>query len=150
MLLPIIFPGDLVQTYLRITPVSQLAGWGVFLVAVLAFLWWVYRSLTAAPVEVAIQTSGFGRPRLWHHPKSGFVAGAGLVTLLAIILPLSNRSESAQQAIERARAQLGTDHRYFVSSLATSWSSGSGTYVRATVLAYTDSSIESVELEWRE
>ncbi len=148
--LPIIFPADLIQVYLRITPASQLAGWGTFFVVVLGLLWWVYQSLTAAPVEMAIQSAKLGRPRLWHRPKSGFVIGVALVALLSITLPLSNRSESARRAIERARAQFGADHRYFVSSLATSWSSGSGTHVRATVLAYTDSSIESVELEWRE
>jgi hypothetical protein len=148
--LPIIFPLDLIQTYLRITPASQLAGWGTFFLVVLALLWWVHQSLTATPVEMAIQNAKLGRPRLWHRPESGFVIGVGLVALLSIILPLSNRSESARQAIERARAQVGADHRYFVSSLATSWSSGSGTHVRATVLAYTDSSIESVEIEWRE
>lgn len=146
----IIFPAELIQTYLQLTPVSQLLEWGAFLVAVLAMLWWVYRSLTAASVEKAIQAAELGRVRFWHHQKSGFIAGMCLIAILGILLPLSNRSESAQEAIERARAQLGPSYSYFVSSLSTSWTSRSGTYVRARVLAYTESSIEVVSLEWHE
>jgi hypothetical protein len=147
---PIILPSGLIETHLRITPVSRLVGWSAFLVAVLALLWWVYRSLSAPPVEAAIRSPELGRLRFWHHPRSGFLAGVGLVALLATILPLTNRGETARRAAEQARAELGPDYRYFVSSLSTSWSSRTGTHVRATVLAYTDSSIEHVDAEWRE
>ncbi len=146
----IIVPTELIQTYFQLTPVSQLLGWGTFLVAVFAMLWWVYQSLTAAPVEKAIQAAGLGRAHFWHHQKAGFFAGMCLIAIIGILLSLSNRSESAQEAIERARAQLGPSYSYFVSSLSTSWTSRSGTYVRARVLAYTESSIEAVSLEWQE
>ena len=148
--LSVVFLLDLIQTYLRITPVLQLVSLGTFLAAVLALLWWVHRSLTVPVVEAAIQSTESGRSRFWHRPKSGFIAGAGLAILLAIILTLRNRSDTAERAVERARAEIGPDHRYFVSSLSASSSSGSGTHVRATVLAYTESSIQSVNVEWRE
>jgi len=148
--LSVIFPLDLVQTYFRITPVLQIASLGVFLAVVLALLWWVYHSLTVSIVDAAIQSAESGRGRFWHRPRTGFIAGAGLATLLAIILSLTNRSDVAKRAAERARAEIGPDYRYFVSSLSSSWSSGSGTHVRATVLAYTDSSIQSINVEWRE
>ncbi len=45
---------------------------------------------------------------------------------------------------------MGPGHRYFVSSLAISRSSRSATRVRATVLAYTDLSIQPLHFEWTE
>ncbi len=148
--LPLIFPMDLIQTGLRITPAPLLLGWGVFMVAVLALLWWVHRSLTAPEIAATIQSSAVGRRRIWHHPWAGLVFGASLAGILAIVLLLTSPSDTAQRAIDRASAERGPEYRYFVSALSTSWSRGTGTHVRATVLAYTSSSIESVELEWRE
>jgi hypothetical protein len=146
----VVFPRDLIQTYLRIAPVPQVLGWSLCLAAVLALLWWVYHSLSAPAVEAAIQASELSRSRYWHHPWAGFVAGAGLAALLAIVLPLTNQSEDARRAVEQARVKLGPGYQYFVSSLSTSWSSAAGAQVRASVLAYTESSIQFVELEWHE
>lgn len=147
--LPVIFPLDIVRTFFRITPMSRVVGWCAFFVALLWFLWWVYRSLTATPIQHAITDAGLPRSRFWDRPKSGFLVGISLAIIVAIASPLTARSESAHQAVERAREQLGPGYRYFVSSLSLR-STDSGTDVRATVLAYTDSSIESVELQWRQ
>ena len=150
LVFPLIVPLALIRTYVRITPVPSLIGWSALIIGVTIMLWWVYRSLTSLAVQGAIQSAGLSDKRFRYHPKAGFWSGAFLTALLVIVFTFTNRSETAQEAVKRARAEKGSDYRYFVSGLSTSWSGDTGTHVQATVLAYTDSSIETVSLEWRE
>jgi len=148
--LPLFFPVGLLRTYFRITPMASLVGSGAFIAAALAILLWVYRSLASSPVQAAIRSAGFDDRRFLHRPRSGFWLGAALATVLATVLFFVERSETAQEAIKRARAAKGPGFHYFVSSLSRSWTSQTRTDVQATVLAYTDSTVEAVNLEWHE
>lgn len=148
--LPLMFPLDLISTYLRTAAVFPILAWSVALVALSWILWWVYRSLSAREIQELIQSADLGRRRFWHQPRWGFAAGAALVLVLSVSIPLSRQSNSGREAVRRAQAQYGPEHRYFLSSLSLSSSSGSGTRVSATVFVYTDSSIESVQVRWQE
>jgi hypothetical protein len=148
--LPLIFPSTLIRTYLRVTPLGSLLGWGVFAIAFLALLWWVRRSLTSSSVQRMMRSGGLADTKFWHRPNAGFLFGAGLAALLALTYPLMRQGASADEAIKRIRADKGPGYDYFVSGLSTSWSGGAGTHVYATVLVYTDSTIEIVSVEWRE
>jgi len=148
--LPIMFPLDLIATYIRTTAASSLFAWSAVLAILLGILWWVYSSLSARDVQELIESANLGRRRFWHQPRWGFAAGAALVIVLAIALPLSKQSDAGREAVQRARAQRGPEYRYFLSSLSVSSASDSGTRVRAIVLAYTDSSIESVQVRWQQ
>ena len=149
LVFPLIVPVTLIRTYLRITPMPSLIG-GAVCCRVIVMLWWVYQLLASPTVRSAIDSSGLRYKWLLHHPKAGFWYGAFLTVLLVIVFTLTSRSETAQEAVRRARTEKGSDYRYFVSQLSTSWSGDTGTHVQATVLAYTDSSVETVTLEWRE
>jgi hypothetical protein len=150
LVLPLIFPIALIHTYLRVTPLSSLLGWGVLAIAFLALLWWVRRSLTSSSVQRMMRSGGLADTKFWHRPNAGFLFGAGFAALLALIYTLTGQGDTASEAIKRARAEKGPGYNYFVSGLSTSWSGDTGTHVQATVLVYTDSAIETVSVELRE
>jgi hypothetical protein len=148
VVLPLIFPPGLISTYLRITPISSLVLQGGLMIVPLVLLWWVYRSLADSPVQAAIESAGLAN-RPFSNRLSGFWFGAALIAALGIYSLSFGHGETARQALERARAEKGPRYNYFVSVLSTSETSQHGTEVRATVLAYTENSIEKMKLEWR-
>ena len=148
--LPLVFPNALIRTYIRVTPIASLVGSGAFLTVALAILWWAHRKLASPPVQAAIRFAGLDDRRSLHRPRSGFWLGGALAIVLAAAWFFLGRTETAQEAVERARAAKGPGFHYFVSSLALSWTGQMKTEVQATVLAYTDSTIETVNLKWRE
>ncbi len=150
LLPPLVVPADLIQTYLRITPTSSLAGWAVFTAVALGVLGWVLRSLTSAPVRAAMRRAGINLHNVWLKPSTGFGYGAALLVLVLVVVRSILHGGTADRAIERARQQLGPGYRYFVRELSSSASGAAGSHVRASVIAYTDDSIESVDVEWRE
>jgi hypothetical protein len=147
--IPIIFPLDLVRTYLRVTPATELFGWVVLAAAALGLFGWVYRSLGNPAIERALCSAGLEGRRFWNRPRAALWLGACLAGLFAVLIPLSNRSGAAREAISRARQGRGPEYRYFVSFLSTSVGP-EGRRLHATVLAYTDSAIETVDVSWRE
>ena len=148
--LPLVFPITLIRTYLRIIPGASLVGSGAFMTVALAILWWGHQQLASPPVQAAIRFAGLDDRRFLHRPRSGFWLGGAVATVLAAAWLFVGRSETAQEAVERARAAKGPGFHYFVSSLSTSWTGQMKTDVQATVLAYTDSTIETVTLKWRQ
>ena len=147
VIVPFIFPPALIGTYLRITPIASLIWQGVLMIVPLFILWWIYRSLASSPVQSTILSAGLDDR--WRRSTRGFEWGAALVVAAGIFTFTFGHGETARQALEHARAEKGPGYNYFVSSLSTLWTSRDGTEVKATVLAYTDSSIEKVNLEWR-
>jgi hypothetical protein len=145
---PLIFPPALISTYLRITPIRSLIWQFALMIVPLVVLWWVYRSLASSPVQAAIESAGLSHRRFYHR-LSGFWFGAALVVAAGIFTFSFEHGETARQALERARAEKGLGYNYFVSSVSTSWSTDDGTQIKATVIAYTDSSIEKINVEWR-
>ena len=150
IVLPLVFPIALIRTYLRVTPPASLVGSGALITVALAILWWGHQELASPPVQAAIRFAGLDDRRFLHRPRSGFWLGGALATALAAAWFFVGRSETAQEAVERARAAKGPGFHYFVSSLSTSWTGQMKTDVQATVLAYTDSTIETVTLKWRQ
>ena len=147
--LPLVFPNALIRTYIRVTPIASLVGSGAFLTVALAILWWGHQELASPPVQAAIRFAGLDDRRFLHRPRSGFWLGGALAIVLAAAWFFVGRSETAQEAVERARAAKGPGFHYFVSSLSISWTGQMKTDVQATVLAYTDSTIETVVLKWQ-
>lgn len=148
--LPIMFPFDLIRTYVRVTPTPDLLGSVAFMAAALTLFGWIYRALSRSSVEDALYSAGFRDGRVWQRPRAAFWFGAAFAGCFAVLFSLINHSDSAQEALKRARQERGPEYRYYVSSLSVSSSSDSGTDVRATVLAYTDSTIEPLEFAWHE
>jgi hypothetical protein len=138
-----ILPPAFVATWFRITaPLDAAATIAVWLALVLVPAW-AHVSLRAPAVERAF-LSRLGRGRFLQ-PASGLLLGAGLVILLGLML-LEMRGETGRRAIETARAETGPGYRYFVSSLSVSY--GAERTVNATVVAYTDSDIQTVDVQW--
>jgi hypothetical protein len=147
---PSIVPIALIRTFLRITPTVSLISWSVLSIGLLVMLWWVHKSLASPSVQEAIRSAGQTGTRFWSQPRAAFWFGAALPVGLAVIIMLTKHSDTALEAVKRANEEKGPSYHYFLSALSSSWTSVSGTHVRATVLAYTDSEIQTIRLEWRE
>ena len=148
--LPLVCPSALIRTYLRVTPTAALVVSSALITAVLAVLWWAHRELASPPVQAAIRFAGLDDRRFLHRPGSGFWLGGALATALAAAWFFMGRSETAYEAVERARAAKGPGFHYFVRSLSVSWTGQMNMDVQAAVFVYTDSTIETVNLKWRE
>ncbi|WP_129647633.1 hypothetical protein [Peristeroidobacter agariperforans] len=122
----------------REDPLSSL-GSMVLLPAVLFMLFWVYRELRSPPVLEARATAGHksGAPRL------AFLAGSVLAVVMAVMLQLTLKGESAEKAVRLAAEQHGAEYRYFVSSI--NWA---GRHVSARLTAYNDKETKEVAVEW--
>lgn len=144
------YPWGLIRTYLQVTPSLDLAKFASLLIGFLAFLTWVYRSLAQPAVQAAIQSS-LGRGYFWN--RSWFGVAFGLLAFFGggvLSITLTNNGQSAERAIGMARAKLDSEHRYFVSSYSRSRVGDEPAKVRVTVLAYSTTAIELVDLEWDE
>lgn len=145
--LPILFPRGLIETWWRTTPASLLLLSATASAVLIVLSWWVVRALGAPAVRGVIAPPGAPFRR---RPEAGFAFGAGLVAALVVAFLAIGRSETHAEAVRRARELRGPHFEYYVSSLSSSWSSGRGRHVRATVLAYSERAIEPLEIEWRE
>lgn len=109
------------------------------LVVLLLFLFWVYRELRS-PVVVEARVAAGHRGGV---PRSAFATGSSLAILLAVMLQLTLRGESAERAARLAAERHGADYRYFVSSI--NWA---GDHVAARLTAYNEKESKEVEVEW--
>jgi hypothetical protein len=118
-----------------------------FLVGALALFIWLARTLSAIPVLQAQRSTG-QKLSIWR-TLVPIGAGAALASLLAIVGVLVQGSESGARAISEARAKLGDDYRYHVSSLNVS-SSGGETHVSGAVTAWKPGVVRNLPFSWRE
>lgn len=135
---PFMTPFDLVMTELRLHPLDSVASVLYGFVG-LGFILWAYVQLRKpAVVEARVAAGQSGAP-----PKGAFVVGVLLAGAMAAIFSFTLRGEAGAQALRLAQAKEGMAYKYSVSSL--SWS---GDHGRASVTAYNDSEIKSVNVEW--
>ena len=139
---PFYQPLDLTLTQIRLDPLPfALAAAGA--VFVLGLLAWIARELGRMPVQDAIASSGIRR---WEMRLPAQVGG-GLVGLVALLLWLSLRGQSADLATSLALQQLGPDYRYHLSWISSS-NNGHGTSVSGVVTAWNHKEIKEVLLHW--
>jgi hypothetical protein len=107
--------------------------------AAIAFVFWVYRSLTSQVVLDARRSAGMSAQK----PLVPFVVGAVLVIGLFVLMVVVTNGESAQKAVLKAQEKLGPGYKYYVTSLH--WSDSGG---RATLTAYNRTEIREVQVQW--
>jgi hypothetical protein len=122
----------------RADPLGALASI-VLIPAVLSVLFWVYRELSSPQVLEARAVAGH-KPGV---PRSAFAAGTALAVLMAVLLQLTLKGESAEEAVRLAREQYGSEYQYFVSSI--NWT---GRHVSARLTGYNDTASKEIEVEW--
>ena len=140
VLFPFLRPAGLWITEFRLNPVGVSLSI-VFGLVVIALLFWVYKQLRSAPVVAARVAAGHSASP----PKPAFIAGLALVFFLAAIMHLTMRGESGAKAVELAKAQHGDGYKYYVTSIR--WSGG---HAWASLSAYDEHEIKSVQVEWQE
>jgi hypothetical protein len=148
LIIPLFFPLDLIAAYLKLHTAFVTLGLAVGIV-IIALLIWVYRSLTSPPVRNAMEQKGINTRSSWGRPSRGFWAGGCLVVFLFIFLSLLSHGKTAEEAKQRASAQIGPGYAFHVSSINIS-SNSRGKFVHAVVTAYNDKEIKSIAIEWSE
>lgn len=138
VLLPAFTPYSLLRTKLLLDPGSFLIS-TVVAFAAIAFLFWVYRTLTS-PAIVSARVSNGIKAKPGHWP---FIVGGLLVGGLAIAVTIAKNGETGERAVRLAQEKVQGDYQYHVSSMH--WS---GNHGRAGVLAYNDREIKEVTVEW--
>jgi hypothetical protein len=123
---------------LRRDPLGSLVSI-VSLPVMLFMLFWIYKMLRAPPVLEARAAAGH-RSGV---PRSAFVAGSALAVIMAVLLQLTLKGESAEKALRLATEQHGSEYKYFVSNI--NWA---GRHVSARLTAYNDKESKEVEIEW--
>ncbi|WP_049722560.1 hypothetical protein [Gilvimarinus polysaccharolyticus] len=126
----------LIQLKLNALSIVGSFGFGFVLIAVLI---WVHLQLSTPESLSLLAQSGYKTGK----PKSAYIAGGVLLVLAVGLSAGLLNGESAQKAKELAQEQLGPGFQYHVSNMSTSGNSG-----RASVTAYTDKEIHSVQVQW--
>lgn len=109
--------------------------------ALLFWLFWVYRKLRSPAVIEARAAIG----QKVGVPKSAFLAGSALAILMAVLMQISLKGESAEKAVRLATQKHGSQYKYFVSSI--NWA---GNHVSARLTGYNDKESKEVRIEWEE
>jgi hypothetical protein len=138
LVFPFIFPLGLDFVVLRLHPLEAVGGTAAA-VGVIGFLIWVYRQLRAPAVLAIYEQPG----RRAGPPWLAFALGGALAVGTGAMVGLSLNGDAAKKAIELAKVKTGSGYRYSVSHL--SWA---GDHGRASVVAYRDDSIETVDVDW--
>ncbi|MGY0638955.1 MAG: hypothetical protein ACW7DW_18655 [Paraglaciecola chathamensis] len=135
---PFTTPFGLLLTQLKLNALSIVGSFGFGLV-VIAVLIWVHLQLSTPESLSLLAQSGYKTGK----PKSAYITGGVLLVLAVGLSAGLLNGESAQKAKALAQEQLGPGFQYHVSSMSTSGNSG-----HASVTAYTDKEIRSVQVQW--
>jgi hypothetical protein len=139
VLLPLTQPLDLLITQFRLDPAESLLAW-LFAAVMLAVLVWVYRRLRSPEViQARVEAGQRASP-----PRLAFALGIGLVIFLAAMLHFTMSGENLAKAVELAKSREGPGYKYHVTGMR--WNNST---VHATVAAYNDHEIRSVNVEWQ-
>jgi formylglycine-generating enzyme required for sulfatase activity len=109
---------------------------------IVAFLFWVYKQLRAAPVVAARVVAGHSASP----PTSAFISAAAFVAFLAAVMHFVYGGADASKAVELARARYGDGYTFHVINLR--WSR-SGDHVWAELSGYDEHEIRSVKVDWQ-
>ena len=136
---PWVRPLDYWLLLIRQHPIDSVFSF-LFVVAFLSILLWVYRQLRSPAVVTARANAG----QKTGAPVLAFVVGIFFVVLLGVMLQLTLRGPEAKEAVERAHKLYGDDYKYFVSSM-----NYGGNHVVARLIAYKESEVKEVKIEWK-
>ena len=146
--MPFFFPIDLLITYFKLEPAFSFSV-TIFVPIFIAPIVWIYWELTSLPVRKAMDGSEVNYTSFWRNPTRGFWVGGCLALLLFILLSFLMGGATADQAKQRAAAQVGQGYKFHVKSMNMSTGTG-GKHVHAVVIAYNDTEIKDVVVEWSE
>ncbi|NMW23613.1 MAG: hypothetical protein A2211_15080 [Rhodanobacter sp. RIFOXYA1_FULL_67_6] len=138
VLFPLMQPPGLWFARWRLDPASTLLG-TVLMIAVMVLLFWIYWQLRApSVVQARVKAGQSASP-----PRAAFLTGALLVAGLAIVMHFILLGGMGAKAVQLAQAKAGPSYEYCITSM--SWG---GEHGRASVIAYNDHEIKSVEVKW--
>ena len=140
LVVPFVLPIDLLIVHAKLNPVFSVVG-AFMVLGVFVLLGWAYKLLRSPPVVDALKESG----RKAAVPRLAFGAGLALVTFMAVMLSMTLNGDAGIRAVELAREQLGPGYNYTTQSIR--WGGG---HASATVVAYNESEIKYVPVEWSE
>lgn len=144
----ILIPNSLIVTYWTLEP--EFVTVSTFLILVsLVMLAFLYKQLTSPPVRKAMERTGVAHLFFLAGPNLGFLLGCMLAAVLFIALFFILGGPIAEQAKRMARDCTGPGYQFFVRSLNVS-SVGRRKSVQAVIIAYSDSEIKTVSIEWSE
>jgi len=147
--MPFFFPIDLLITYFKLEPAFSFSVTIFVPIFIALLIVWIYRELTSQPVRKAMDEVGVNYTSFWHKPTRGFWVGGCLALLLFVLLSFLMGGATADQAKQRAAAQVGQGYKFHVKSMNMSTGTG-GKHVRAVVIAYNDTEIKDIVVEWSE
>ncbi len=138
LITPLTTPLGLIATKLKINTLDTVAtvSFGAFFIVL---LFWLYQQLSSTAALKKIGEAGYKTGK----PKTAVIASFALVVILGGVFVAMLNGESAEKAKLLAQNKLGTGYSYHISSISISGESG-----RALVLAYTDSEIKGVQVQW--
>ena len=143
---PLLQPLDLTLTQAQLNP-GAFASVVLFFALALALFAWVARELGSFPVREAHAKSG--KPLTARRTAIPVALGVALAVLVAMVSAFVQRSDSGMRAVQDARAKLGEDYNYHVSSLNYN-SSGGVTRVSGVVTAWKTDAVRILPFGWRE
>ncbi len=135
---PLMQPLDLWATQFLLSPASVLSSLSIGLVS-LSLLFWVYLQLRSESVLEARVAAGQSRAA----PVRAFVSGVLIVVVVGALVHYLTLGESSEKAKQLAEAQVGPGYKFHVTAMH--WS---GSHGGATVTAYNEHEIKSVQVQW--
>jgi len=120
-----------------------------FLFLLLGLLLWVYKRLTRPEVLTAIQETQDAAKSISRNPKIGFIYGGILSAVLGIGLFIYSNGHIQDEAIKRAKEQVGRNYKFHITSFNMHSSRGKSHY-KVEVAGYNANEIKRVPLEWDE
>jgi len=131
---PFLFPIALGVRETQAHPLESvgLAIYGLGAVSLLVWIHWQLRSLAVVPADPSARVR-------WTPSVLGAALAIGIVTLVGVTL----HGASSRTAIELAHKEVGPGYRFWISNLSVF-----GEHGRARVLAYNDSTIQTVNVDW--
>jgi len=144
VLSPLLLPLGLLSAYVQVSPLAFMGSIGVFAGALLLF-GWLAKQLSAEPIRVARLKAG----RRERDARVPLLVGVGLAVVLAGVNFTVQHSDSAVRAVSEARAQVGEDYEFHVSSINYR-SNSEGTVVSGVVTAWKSGIVKDLPFKWRE
>ncbi|MGA9723114.1 MAG: hypothetical protein WBQ86_11710 [Candidatus Binatus sp.] len=142
LLWPVYLPPGLALAALRFYPVRSLA-YLAFVVALLAFLFWVVRQLSDEAVLAASARSATKIRSL----RGPILASSAIVVFIVSMTALGARSDHAKRAEQIAASHVGIGYKLYVTSMRTV-RTGKGRTVSAVVFAWNDQEIRKIPVSW--
>lgn len=137
-LFPITMPVQLLITQMKLNPAGML-GSHAFSVLGIGILIWVYKQLSTPSALAKLEQAGHKSGK----PKTALFSAIGFMMLGGVMFGLLLNGESAEKAKALAKAQLGENYDYHISSMQLSGAKGS-----AVVSAFNKNEIINVHVKW--